>query len=966
MSDYTVGALVRVRDREWVVLPESRPAEDLLVLRPLGGTDHEITGIYLPLEPVESATFKHPDPATALGNHRSARLLRDAVRLGIRSGAGPFRSIARIAVEPRAYQLVPLLMALRQDPIRLLIADDVGIGKTIEALLIARELYDRAEIDRLAVLCPPHLAEQWQRTLRDFFHLDAALLLPSTVHRLERELTPGLSLFERHPITVISTDYIKSERHRDTFLNHAPPLVIVDEAHTCSSSAPGRAAQQRHRLLQDLARDPTRHILLVTATPHSGDADAFRSLIALLDPTLADLPQDLAGDHNRKHREHLARHLVQRRRGDITAWLDQPTPFPDRHTADHTYRLTADHQTLFEDVLAWCRERVFDPALEARRMRVRWWSALALLRTLSSSPAAAEAALRSRSATADAETIDDVDQTGRATLFDLDDTTDGHDTTPGARTEDDPDAPERRKLTALAARAAALKGRPDAKLQGIIRILRDLIDQGFAPIVFCRFIATVDYLVEHLTPALNRGAADPIEVDGITGSLPHDARERRIATLATHPRRVLICTDCLSEGIDLQRAFDAVIHYDLSWNPTRHEQREGRVDRYGQTTPEVRALTWYGEDNPFDGFMMDVLVRKQRQIRKTLGVTVPITIKPENIESAFLEWMRLRDGIHQLALALEPTAADALAVQWQADADRQKKNRSLFAQHTLKAHEVAPEIEAMRAALGDENTVRRFVLDALTDAGATTTPRRDRTEIHLTEAPPALRDALTLDRTTHHLAATFHPPAPPGVIHLTRTHPIVEGLARHITETALDQSRPRDPHRTHTAARCAAIRTTAVTTRTTALLLRLRFHLITPDHRPLLAEEQLTVAFTGAPDTAATDDTAWLDDPAITALLDAEPTGNLLPEQARTACARIIDALPALDARLAAIATTRGQALLAAHTRVRAVTHQRNQPTLRLPEVRVDPHLPADLLGVYIYLPAPAVALAPAPTGAPR
>src|SRR3990172_7817892 len=141
---FTVGSLVKVRGREWVVLPESE--EDLLVLRPLGGTEDEITGIYLPLETVAPAAFDLPDPTQA-GDYCSARLLRDAVRLGFRSSAGPFRSFARLGLEPRPYQLVPLLMSLKLDPIRLLVADDVGIGKTIEAGLIARELLDRGEIN---------------------------------------------------------------------------------------------------------------------------------------------------------------------------------------------------------------------------------------------------------------------------------------------------------------------------------------------------------------------------------------------------------------------------------------------------------------------------------------------------------------------------------------------------------------------------------------------------------------------------------------------------------------------------------------------------------------------------------------------------------------------------------------------------------------------------------------------------
>src|SRR6266849_4818027 len=223
--DYTVGSLVRARGREWVVLPESN--DQLLILRPLGGSEQETTGIYRGLETVEEASFVLPDPQ-ALGDYRSCRLLRDAVRLGFRSSAGPFRSFARIAVEPRPYQLVPLLMALKLDPIRLLIADDVGIGKTIEACLIARELIDRGEVARMAVLCPPQLAEQWQAELQDKFHLDAELVLASTASRLERNCNPTQSLFERYPYVIVSTDFIKSERRRDEFLRTCPELVVVD------------------------------------------------------------------------------------------------------------------------------------------------------------------------------------------------------------------------------------------------------------------------------------------------------------------------------------------------------------------------------------------------------------------------------------------------------------------------------------------------------------------------------------------------------------------------------------------------------------------------------------------------------------------------------------------------------------------------------------------------------------------
>src|SRR4051812_12691917 len=250
---FAVGSLVRARGREWVVMPET--ADDLVVARPLGGSEDEGAGIYLPLEQVEPASFPLPDP-TRLGDYRSCRLLRDALRLGFRSSAGPFRSFARLAVEPRPYQLVPLLMALRLDPVRLLIADDVGIGKTVEAALIVKELLVDGQAKRLTVLCPPHLAEQWQSELATKFHIDAGLVLSSTASRLERGCGFGESIFEVYPYTIVSTDFIKSDRRRDEFLRTAPDLVVVDEAHTCVAGSAARGGRhQRYALLRGLAAD---------------------------------------------------------------------------------------------------------------------------------------------------------------------------------------------------------------------------------------------------------------------------------------------------------------------------------------------------------------------------------------------------------------------------------------------------------------------------------------------------------------------------------------------------------------------------------------------------------------------------------------------------------------------------------------------------------------------------------------
>ena len=956
---YAVGSLVRARGRDWIVLPESTPAEQLLVLRPLGGTDDEITGIYTPLEDVQPATFDLPDPARDLGNARAARLLALALRLGFRAGAGPFRALARIAVEPRPYQLVPLLMALQLDPVRLLIADDVGVGKTIEALLIARELLDRGEIHRIAVLCPPHLAEQWQRAMNDLFHLDAVLVLAGTAARLEAALPPGELIFDHHPVTVVSMDYIKSDRRRHAFLRACPELVIVDEAHTCTSGQ-ARGNQRRHDLLRQIAADPARHLLLVTATPHSGDEDNFRSLLALLDPELAELPADLSGEANRKHRERLARHLVQRRRGDLQHYHGQDTPFPTRQSAEEHYTLARPYRDLLDRVLRYCREQVRDPAIGKHRQRIRWWSALALLRALASSPAAAAATLRNRAASADTDTDAEADDLGRRAVLDLAEDTADLDVAPGAESEDPADDTHRRRLHALARDAEALAGKGDHKLQRAAALVQELLDAGHAPILFCRFIPTAHYLAEHLRALLPKG----VTVESVTGELPPEDREDRVARLAEADRRVLVCTDCLSEGINLQDAFDAVIHYDLAWNPTRHEQREGRVDRYGQPQPIVRAITLYGQDNPIDGIVLEILLRKHRAIHAQLGITVPVPMDTNAVTEAIFEGLLLRDNTPAVAQATfdfaEPERR-ALDLAWTTAADRERRSRAIFAQHAIKVDELAQALAETREAIGDHRDVERFVGEAITSLGGQVQPpgpprpgEPPTTTLLLHSTARALRDAMRIPEGEALLRVAFQPPA--GRAHLlTRTHPLVEGLASYVLQGALDPDLGRsDTNLPNAARRCAAYHTNAVTTRTTLVLLRLRFHLVTRaaagDDRPLLAEDLALVAFEGSPTRAASTAESWLPEERARALTAALPAHNIDPAEARHHLERILAGLPALRDMFQKTADAHADRLLQAHRRVRRADARRGADR-GLRALRVEPQ-PADVLGLFLLLPA--------------
>jgi superfamily II DNA or RNA helicase len=842
-------------------------------------------------------------------------------------------------------------MALKLDPVRLLIADDVGIGKTVEALLIARELLDRAEVQRMAILCPPHLAEQWQEELRDKFHIEAELVLSSTARRLDR-ICGNRSVFDVFPFTIVSLDYIKSESRRDDFIRACPELVIVDEAHTCTSSAqPGRGStrQQRHEVVKALAAQPDRHLLLVTATPHSGNEEGFRSLLGLLNPVFAELPSDLSGDHNRGQRERLAQHFVQRRRGDIRHYLKADTSFPDRLEQEQTYKLGhSDYRKLFDRLLNYAREVVEESEGMSRvRQRVRWWAALALLRALASSPAAAAATLRSKLQAITAESPDEVDDISRPLVFD-DDTNDSSETpdvvagTDIADLEADESAAsrERKRLLEMARSADKLQGDGDPKLVRIVPLIKELVSEGHRPILFCRFIATAEYLAEQLRQRLPKG----VTVISVTGQIPPAEREQRIHDLQDDDKYVLVSTDCLSEGINLQHVFDAVIHYDLSWNPTRHEQREGRVDRFGQPEPVVKVLTYYGTDNQIDGVVLEVLIRKHQAIRKALGISIPVPTTSNTVLEALYEGLLLRqkDAQQQLLPFVDDEDLKPMTTEfnneWQNAADREKKSRSLFAQHTIKPDEVADEVAQIQSAIGSAIDVKSFLSSSVKAFRGLVSERNGRFEFDLSESPRAVREAIG-----NHVrfAGRFELPVSGDELYLSRTHPVTEGLATIVMDSALDGQTLADGPLP--AARCGVIRTKAVRTRTTLLLLRLRYHIITArgeEAIPLLAEDTQLVGFRSAPSSAQ-----WLSRREAETLLDAKPDDNVSDDVARNFIQRVIDEFDHIRPHLTEAAEFHGQELLHAHQRVRTAARRTGV------KYSIEPQLPPDVLGLYVYLP---------------
>jgi superfamily II DNA or RNA helicase len=912
---FSPGDLVRVRGREWVTLPA--PRAGVIALRPLSGNENDVVVLdpSLEISSVEVARFDLPEDARSTVQTKAA-LLADALRLTLRRGAGPFRSAAQLAFEPRTYQLVPLLMALRLQSPRLLIADDVGIGKTIEAGLILREFMDRGEVDAFSVLCPPHLVDQWLIELKDRFGIDAVPVTSGTAARLERNLPLAQTLFDAYPYTVVSLDYIKAEKRREGFARACPDFVIVDEAHACVGTHKGK--QQRFELLQGLARDEERRIIMLTATPHSGDEEAFARLLSLIDQDFSTLDFDSA-----RYRERLARHFVQRRRVDLVEgdWHEDRS-FPKHETTEHAYRLSPGHLAFQEAVLDYCLSVVSKAGEQKRDQRLAFWGTLALMRCVGSSPAAALSALRNRAAN-EADRLE-------PQIYDEDgDDEDAVDIEPSTAFSDDP------ALSALIDQAGDLVDSKDPKLDALVGALKPLIKSGANPVVFCRYLATADHVRAGL-----RKAFPKLIIESVTGELTPDERRDRVAEMALEDgeegaQRILVATDCLSEGINLQQLFDTVVHYDLSWNPTRHQQREGRVDRFGQPAELVRSIMMFSPDSAIDGAVLDVILRKAEEIRKATGVTVPLPDERGPVTDALMSAMMLRRGGHkQLSLDLRlEDGTKVMEARWRDASENEKKSRARFAQNAMKPAEVAPEWDKVRSLLGSPEDTKLFVERAMSRFGVPLEKKRNVYVAHVHALQQTLKEKLEQRDLEKSVRLAIAEPAPSGTALLTRTHPLTASLAESLVEASLDQETLPDLG----IGRVGAWPTNAVSAMTRVALLRVRYKLTihARKERLLLAEEAALVH--GKSIVATGED--------VRDMLNTPATADL----AQIARDRMINAAKAelsdlLAGPLADFVNQRAAELVEDHARLRAAAGS-------ISRVSVEAVLPPDVIGLFVLMP---------------
>jgi hypothetical protein len=402
---------------------------------------------------------------------------------------------------------------------------------------------------------------------------------------------------------------------------------------------------------------------------------------------------------------------------------------------------------------------------------------------------------------------------------------------------------------------------------------------------------------------------------------------------------ILVATDCLSEGVNLQEIFDAVVHYDLSWNPTRHEQREGRVDRFGQPSKKVKVVMIYGENNPVDGAVLQVILRKADTIRRELGVLVPMPDDEERVSQAIIQSVLLRRNeadphAEQLSLdlSLPKDPEKELHARWENAKEKARQNRTIFAQRGLKPAEVLPEWGKATSILGGANDVADFVSTACETLGAPMDAAGPVSRIPYSFLPKAvtnrLGDASDLARVA------FELPLPPRAQHIHRTHVLVSSLADYIAEGALSGERPE------IAARTGAIFTRDVSVRTLLILTRLRCQITYTRQgverpRILLAEEAMRIAVQGD---------EILEGDATEAISRATPARNMTEAASRRqiqwGLTRVGDLAPRLDE----LADRHARLVLDDHRRIRDAADARGT-------YRIEVAKPVDVIGLYVLLP---------------
>ncbi|GAB3320210.1 DISARM system SNF2-like helicase DrmD [Haliea atlantica] len=655
------GQLVEVRRRQWVVsdvlsssLESSAASQNVVTLSSIDedGLGEELEVVW-EIEPgaqvIERAGLPEitgQDDATTLD------AFLDAVRWGAATNAdrgflqAPFRS----GVSIEAFQLDPLVRAIDMARVNLLIADDVGLGKTIEAGLVIQELLLRHRARTTLIVCPASLQEKWRVEMLEKFGLDFRVVDSAYIKRLRRERGIHANPWTSHPRLITSMDWAKSGEGLRTIRDVLPPhvghprkfdLLIVDEAHNIAPSAGANYAleSQRTRFIRTIGPH-FQHRLFLTATPHNGYTESFTALLELLDDQR--FARNILPDEKR-----LSQVMIRRLKSDLVDADGNPL-YPQRKLQALSIPYTEEERAIHRKLIDYCASREREDGESGNAFGTTFINQL-LKKRLFSSPAAFASTLEKHLQSLSNETRqkrnDALDERilRKAILKAEEDYADDREVE-NAQSEAVEEASRRAQplsdeqrqiLDELRQWAQRAKNQTDSKAQAIL----DWLTTNLRPngewndrrvILFTEYRTTHQWMHEIL---VSHGfGGDRLGI--LHGGLSQDDREPVKAAFQASPKispvRILLATDAASEGIDLQNHCNCLIHLEIPYNPNVMEQRNGRIDRHGQKEKEV--LIWHpvdggpGSDEQVGGHGEDILraLRKLESMRADMGSVNPV------------------------------------------------------------------------------------------------------------------------------------------------------------------------------------------------------------------------------------------------------------------------------------------------------------------------------------------------------
>jgi superfamily II DNA or RNA helicase len=574
------------------------------------------------------------------GDGHLLRLASEALRIRLAHLFDPYLAVRSSQIDALPHQLTAVYgEMLPRQPLRYLLADDPGAGKTIMAGLFIKELLIRGDLERCLIVAPGSLVEQWQDELLEKFNLPFDILTRDQV-----EAAPTGNFFGERPRLIARLDMVARSEELQNRLRGAPTwdLIICDEAHRMSASFFGGEVKytRRYQLGQMLGQI-CRHLLLMSATPHNGKEEDFQLFMGLLDSDRFE------GRFRQGAHKVNVSDMMRRLTKEELRRFDGSPLFPERKAYTVSYKLSEKEAVLYEAVTRYVREEMnrVDKIQDGEGRRNTVGFALQILqRRLASSPAAIHESLRRRLARLEnrleEEKVLKRGRDGAGTLS-------SKEALPKWDEEDIEEAPEdevenledqvvdqataARTIAELEAEIASLKeleamartlrkSGEDSKWRELDQILDDPIVYDPANDVRRKLVIFTESrdTLEYLSARIRARTGEEESVVVIHGGVPRDRRRAAIAAFNDDPTvRFLIANDAAGEGVNLQRGAHLMVNYDLPWNPNRLEQRFGRVHRIGQT--EVCHLWNLIAGETREGQVYARLLEKLETARETLG-----------------------------------------------------------------------------------------------------------------------------------------------------------------------------------------------------------------------------------------------------------------------------------------------------------------------------------------------------------